>query len=198
MLNESLLIKHHAILKEYNKGDVLFIQGSKPRFYFQVQSGEIKLFNRSSEGKAFTQSILSKGRGVGEAAILGDFNYLAECTVTKPSKIWLLNKTYFLNLLKDNSEVNLEVSKVISQKLYYTSLMAYENSIESSEHRIMTLLSYLKHTINQLKNPYEYRVDLSRKEIGELTGLRPETVIRAIKRLEKNNKLKLKNHKIYI
>ena len=198
MIEENLLTKYQAKLIEYQKGDYLFKKNALPRFYYQIQQGEVKLYNCSSEGRDFIQSIYSENRGVGEAAILGQFNYLVEAQVTKPSKIWILIKEDFLKLLKENNEVFLNISKTIAQRLYYTSMMAYENSIENSEHRIMTLLNYLKNDIYKLEKPFEYKVNLSRQEIGELTGLRVETVIRTIKKLEKNNQLKLVKHKVYI
>ena len=198
MIEENLLIKYQAKLVEYQKGDCLFKKNAIPRFYYQIQQGEVKLYNCSSDGKEFIQSIYSENRGIGEAAILGSFNYLAEGKVTKNSRIWLLTKSNFLKLIKENNNEFLNVSKTIAEQLYYISMMAYENSTESSEHRILTLLNYLKKDIHNNNEPFEYKVKLSRKEIGELTGLRVETVIRSIKKLEKNKKLKLINHKVYI
>lgn len=198
MIEENLLTKYQAKLVEYQKGDYLFKKNAFPKFYYQIHQGEVKLYNCSSEGKDYIQSIYSENRGVGEAAILGQFKYLVEAQVTKPSKIWLLTKNNFLKLLKKNNVVFLNVSKTIAQRLYYSSMMAYENSTENSEHRIITLLNYLKKEIYKLEKPFEFKVDLSRKEIGELTGLRVETVIRTIKKLEKNNQLKLINHKVYL
>ena len=198
MIEESLLIKYHAKLKDFKKGDILFKNNSKSRYYYQIKSGEVKLYNISSEGKEFLQSIYSKNRGVGESAILGGYNHLVDCSVTKHSKIWILEKQRFLKLIKENNEVGFKLSKSICERLYYISLMAYENSIENSEHRIITLLNYLKKNIYNINEPFQFKVDLSRKEIGELTGLRVETVIRSIKKLEKNNQVKIINHKVYI
>lgn len=198
MIEENLLIKHRAKLVFFNKGDYLFKKNSKARFYYQIQQGEVKLYNCSSDGKEFIQSIYSDNSGVGGAAILGKLKYLVEGKVTKPSKIWMLAKSDFLKLLIENNNVFLHVSKTIAQQLNYISMMAYENSIENSEHRIMTLLYYLKKEVHHFDKPFEYKVNLSRKEIGELTGLRVETVIRTIKKLEKNNQLKLIKHKVYI
>jgi CRP-like cAMP-binding protein len=43
-----------------------------------------------------------------------------------------------------------------------------------------------------------YEVTLTRQQISELTGLRVETVIRAIKKLEKSKKLSIKERKVYL
>lgn len=198
MIEENLLIKYQAKIVDFNKGDYLFKKNATARYYYQIQKGEVKLYNCSSDGKEFIQSIYSDNSGIGEAAILANFNYLTEGKVTKDSRIWLLSKSNFLKLIRENNNEFLNVSKTIAEQLYFISMMAYENSTENSEHRILTLLHYLKTEKYNTNEPYKYRVKLSRKEIGELTGLRVETVIRTIKKLEKNNKLKLIKHKVYI
>lgn len=109
-----------------------------------------------------------------------------------------ITKKDFFKLLEENANTHFEMSKIISERLYFKSIMAYENTIENSEHRILTLLNYLKTQVYNKLEPFEYQVELSRQEIGNLTGLRVETVIRTIKKLEKNNSLKLIHRKIYI
>lgn len=198
MIEESLLIKYQAELKEYLKDDILFKYNTIARNYFQIRSGEVKVCNTNSDGKEFIQSIFSKNRGVGEPALFGEFKYPANAIVTQTSQIWVLKKKYFLKLLSQNAEVHFEISKTISQRLHYKSIIASEISIENPSHRILTLLNYLKHYIYDIQEPFEHHVDLSRQQIADLTGLRVETTIRAIKKLEKNNYLKLINHKIYI
>jgi len=199
MIAENLMIKYQAELKDFNKEDILFKSSSLARYYYQIHKGEVKVSNMNSDGKEFIQYIFSKkGRGIGEPALLGGFKYPANCMVTKPSKIWVLKKKDFFKLLEENVNTHFEMSKIISERLYFKSIMAYENTIENSEHRILTLLNYLKTQVYNKLEPFEYQVELSRQEIGNLTGLRVETVIRTIKKLEKNNSLKLIHRKIYI
>jgi CRP-like cAMP-binding protein len=73
-------------------------------------------------------------------------------------------------------------------------MIGKEVSIHPPEHRILTLLRYLK---NQ-NGHAEFVVDITRQQIAELTGLRVETVIRCIKKLETQKILQLENHKIII
>ena len=49
----------------------------------------------------------------------------------------------------------------------------------------------------EIKDKNGYLVDFTRQQIGDLTGLRVETVIRAIKSLEKKRMLKIINRKVY-
>jgi CRP-like cAMP-binding protein len=50
---------------------------------------------------------------------------------------------------------------------------------------------------NFTKNEKGYLINFTRQQIGDLTGLRVETVIRTIKNLEKKGALKIINRKVY-
>ena len=100
-------------------------------------------------------------------------------------------------MLLTNPEVNLAVSEVLSQRLYYKSIMASELSSQDAEHRIIKLIDYFKEEIG-VPSDVKYKVPLTRQQIADLTGLRVETVIRAIKTLEQKGGLKIKDRKIFL
>ena len=76
--------------------------------------------------------------------------------------------------------------------------MAQEISHEDPRHRILRLLNYLKTDIYKHTKKYSYKVELTRQQIADLTGLRVETAIRAIKKLEKEGYIKIEKRKIRI
>jgi CRP-like cAMP-binding protein len=75
--------------------------------------------------------------------------------------------------------------------------MAAEISTHDSEHRLLQLFDYSIAYFNFIKDKNGYAIDLTRQQIGDLTGLRVETVIRTIKTLEKKGELKIINRKVY-
>jgi hypothetical protein len=69
-----------------------------------------------------------------------------------------------------------------------------EISSHEPEHRILSLLNHYK-----LKNTIDGRrvmIPYTRQQLADMTGMRVETVIRAVKRMEKGRKLLLEGHKI--
>jgi CRP-like cAMP-binding protein len=159
----------------------------------------LKIYNVNSEGKEFIQSIFSTNRILGEAAILGEFmTYPTNCIALTEAILWQLSKKNFLMLLNNHPKIYFLISKNLAKRFYYKSMIAKEVSFENPEHRIITLLLYLKHFIYNSQEPFEYCVELSRQDIANLTGLRVETVIRSVKKLEANNRLIIRNHKIHL
>ncbi|MNH36458.1 hypothetical protein D3C87_1912320 [compost metagenome] len=75
--------------------------------------------------------------------------------------------------------------------------MASEISSQEPEHRVLKLIDYFKTKISKTPINTDYKVEITRQQIADLTGLRVETVIRAIKALEKKGELTIKNRKVY-
>ena len=74
-------------------------------------------------------------------------------------------------------------------------MLSKEVKSYDAEHQILTLLHYLKENANC---EGEYLVTMTRQTIANLNGLRVETVIRAVKKLKLEQKVIIRNRKIYI
>ena len=199
MIQEGLLVQYGATERYFDKEEIIFEQGSYARYYYQVKTGEVKMCNHSQDGKEFIQSIFLPGNSFGEPAILGDFTFPVDAVALKKSSIWLLPIERFFKLLEENPNTHLSVSKALSHRLRYKAIIASEISTENAPHRIITLLQFVKTQVyHETNEPFNFEVKLSRQQIGDLTGLRVETVIRTLKRLEKERQVKITNRKIYI
>jgi CRP-like cAMP-binding protein len=197
MIPEKLLLENQAQLKTYQKDAYIFREGERASYYFQVHSGEVKMNNYNANGKEFIQSIFSSPRSFGEPPLFSDILYPANAIAVTTAKVFQLEKEVFLRLLLENPKTHLEVTSALAKRLYYKAIMASEISSEDPEHRIITLLDFLKKDVHKLQEPFSFKVDLTRQQIADLSGLRVETVIRATKILEKKNQLKIKNRKLY-
>lgn len=196
MISEVLLKKYGASEIHLEKREVLFNLETGARYYFQVNSGKIKMNNFNEDGKEFIQGIFTVGSSFGEPPLFADLKYPAQAEAVEESLVWRLEKESFFKLLRENPEVHLELTKVLAERLHYKATMVAEISTESPEHRLLKLIDYFKTHIHKIPKEEPYLVELSRQQMADLTGLRVETVIRAIKSLEKKNIIKLQSHKI--
>ena len=196
MIDENILQHYGAVEVSLEKGAFLFHEKEKANNYFQVKCGKIKMFNLNSEGKLFTQGTFETGESFGEPPLFDDSTYPA-CTVAEENTcLFKLAKPKFFKLLKENPEIHLQITRMLATRLLYKSMLLKEISSFKPEHRILSLIDYLKKE-NGIQPDQKYEVSLTRQEIADLTGLRVETVIRTVKTLEKEGTLKLIGHKIY-
>jgi len=114
----------------------------------------------------------------------------------EPGKVWRLPKPEFLQLLKENFDIHIKLNQVLCKRLQYKSMILTEVSSYDPEHRLYTLLKYFKSKLTQKGVEEKIMVPFTRQQLADMTGLRVETVIRTIKKMEKSNKLKLQGHKI--
>lgn len=196
MITESILLEFGARKLHVKKGENLFYAGDTPKNYYQVTKGEVKMNNFNDEGKEFIQGIFTPGMSFGEPPLFIDKPYPANAEAITDAEVLLMSKEAFFEMLRKNPEVNLAMSVALSQRLYFKSIMASEISSQDAEHRIIKLIDYFKEIVG-LKPDEKYKVSLTRQQIADLTGLRVETVIRAIKTLEKKGVLTITDRKIF-
>ena len=198
MIDENLLMQFGSKLASFDKGEVLFNKGDMPRYYFQILSGAVKMNNFNDEGKEFVQGLFSEGDSFGEPPLFLKDTYPANAVAIVCSKVFLLPKDKFMELLMANPEIHLNVTTNLAKRLYYKSIMASEISSQEPEHRVLKLMDYFKTKIDKVPPGSKYKVEITRQQIADLTGLRVETVIRSIKSLEKKGELVISNRKVYL
>jgi len=189
------LERYHAKLVSLQKYQMLFQEGDAATDYMQVERGTVKMFIVSSEGQEFIQGIFNAGESFGEPALIGKFPYPGSVVAIEPSKVWKLPADYFLQMLKENFELHLKMDQVLCQRLRYKSMVLSEISSHEPEHRILSLLKHFKSKTSTTLNS-RIIIPYTRQQLADMTGLRVETVIRAVKKMEKDKKLLLEGHKI--
>ena len=197
MIPTNLLLQFGAQPKNYPKGTVLFTEGDAARYYFQVESGEVKTNNYNDEGKEFIQGMFTQGDSFGESTLLNNRTYPASAETITDATIYVLPKTAFFDMLYKHPETAIALCKRMADRLYYKAIIASEIAAQDPEHRLLTLIDFLKTEVGKCKTDEKYEVTLTRQQLADLTGLRVETVIRTIKTLEKKGCLTIGHHKIY-
>jgi len=197
MIAAELLEKHGALKKSFSKNEIIFEEGNLPMYYYQIISGEVKMSNYNDDGREFIQGIFYKQQSFGEPPLFLNQKYPANAIAVEESEVFFLPKIDFMKLLAENPAVSLKIIENLAQRLYYKSIMAAEISTHEPEHRVLKLIDHGIAYFNFKKNEDGYLINFTRQQIGDLTGLRVETVIRAIKTLEKKGELKIINRKVY-
>ncbi|MBX2963883.1 MAG: Crp/Fnr family transcriptional regulator [Cyclobacteriaceae bacterium] len=196
MIPDKILTQYHARLVRLRKDQVLFEEGSNATDYFQVAEGEVRMYILNHEGQEFTQGIFHAGESFGEPPLFGNFAYPSTAVALTPGSVWRLPKVEFFELLKNNFDIHLKLNHVLCNRLQYKSMILTEISSHTPEHRLTTILKYLKSKIAPESETEKMIIPYTRQQLADMTSLRVETVIRTIKRMEKEGKVELEGHKI--
>jgi CRP-like cAMP-binding protein len=196
LIKRDIALRYGASVLSLKKDDILFHEGDTANFFYQVEEGAIKMVTYSLDGKEFIQGLFYQGDCFGEPPLFCNFKYPGSAVTLIESKILRIPKDRFLDLLKDNFDIHLQLDRILCERLRYKNMILSEISFYDPEHRILSLLGYLKSKApasDQL-----FQVPLTRQQLADMSGMRVETVIRTIKRMEETGKLQIQDHKIFI
>jgi CRP-like cAMP-binding protein len=190
MISESVLRKYKAELVRVRKSEPLFHAGDAATNFYIVRSGRIKMANYSRDGREFIQGYFSSGQSFGEPPFFNNIPYPSSGVAMVDSEVWRCPHTAFMKLLRDNFDIHLKVTQVLSGRLVYKAIMLSEIAGEEADHRLSTLIEYFRRD-EGVPDTERYRVPYTRQQLADMTGLRVETVIRCIKGMEQRGLLRL-------
>ncbi|MGI9649949.1 Crp/Fnr family transcriptional regulator [Chryseobacterium arthrosphaerae] len=196
IIAEELLFQQGAVIKNYRESEIIFSEGSTSKYYYQIQEGTVKISNIFDDGKEFVHGFPFKGHCFGESYLLTDKPYAISATALTSCKIICLAKEVYLNLVKNNTQLLLDVNRYTAERLHFRYLVSSFLAISNPLIRIQKLLDHLKDYFGYSER-YSFNVPFTRHQLASLTGLRVETIIRVIKKMQTLQLLKIENSKIY-
>jgi CRP/FNR family transcriptional regulator, cyclic AMP receptor protein len=196
MIDIDLLLTWGATYKKVQRGEIIFHEGGCTNFYYQLISGKVRWVSINEEGREFIQLMIEKGESFGELPLFDDGGYAATAIADEDSVIIRLHKSSFLQLLKDNPDIHFAFTRLMAQRMRFKFLTIREMAYYNPEHRISSLLQYFKES-HRHTCPNCNQVKLTRQQIADMTGLRVETVIRAMRHLHDKGELLIDKGKVY-
>lgn len=196
LIPEELLKNYGASIEHYKQGDVIFSENETPKNYYQIISGGVKLNHYNEEGKELIFAILNEGLSVCEMLLFIDHTFPVNAVVFDHATVLRLSKPKFIQMLDDHPKISREINNFLAERLYQKYIMLENNSSLHANVRIKGVLDYHK-SFSPDQAQFSFAIPLTRQQIAAMTGLRIETVIRNIKKFEKEGILKIIGGKIY-
>ena len=197
MIDIDLLLSFGAVRRKIEKTQTVFFQGGAACFYYQIERGRVKMTSSCEGGKEFLQGIYADGETFGELSLFDGREYPASAVAEEDTTLIRLSKEGFLQVLEGDPAIHFSFTRLLSERLRFNSVLLRELCCYEAEHQIFTLIRHFK-MLSKFPVDLTYKVDLTRQQIADMTGLRVETVIRAIRRLCIKGDLLLTKGKVYV
>ena len=175
VIDEEVLLGNGGEVQIYGAKESILLDGSLPKFYFQIISGIVKLNTYRDDGSEIIYS-------------LHETPYCINAVAITEAKIIKLPKADFMHLINSNSSLLNNVMAYTAERMFYRYKMLDLLSTSSSAKRVLGVLHFLKNH-DKVEEPFMYIVPFSRQQIADITGLRLETVVRTVKKKEQENHL---------
>ena len=178
----------------YRIGDFIYKMEEQFKSLFIIQSGVIKLEKPLEDGNSHITGFYFPGDIIGlESA--GDKKYRYDAIALEQS--WVCEVPYnFMdsqgeseNLLKE------QIIKLYGQKVREADNLLSYSRYQTSEQRLLQFLELLckRHFSQNLSNTHKLQLPMSKGDIANYLGLRPESISRALQKLQKQGVIR--NHK---
>ena len=197
IIDNDLLLCWGAVHRKVEKDLTIFYEGDEAYFYYQVVSGKVKMVNINDAGKEFIQGLFGPGQSFGEPPLFCGETYPASAVADEDTVLLRLTKDRFLQLLKDNMEIHFAFTRLMAQRLRLKSIFSKEMSCGGAKELIGALIRRFAAT-GQAPGKGPVKVNLTRQQIADMTGLRVETVIRTIRCMYDKGEIRLENGKVYV
>lgn len=161
-----------ALLKEYEKGEPIFEEGSAPDAVYLLRSGLVKAVKYSPDVEPFAMEIITPGQLFGMIAVMDRKAYPVSAVPLKRAEAYRIPAGAFEDLLRKHPDLSREVYAGVGDHLRQAQTLRslFKAPVKK---RIAYVLSLLAVSVGRT-------LDIRREEIAELVGCTPETAIRAL------------------
>lgn len=185
----------------YSKGDTIFKEGNQPDGLYCISGGKVKVSQTGPEGKEQIIKLAKEGDIMGYRSLISGENYSVTATAIDDSKVCIIPKTVFFELVRTNPRITKNVMKLLA-----TELKEAENKITNIAQK--PVIERLAEALLMLKDFYGrdakdsednfMNIFITRQELANIVGTATETAIRLLSELRKEGILELDGKRIKI
>jgi CRP/FNR family transcriptional regulator len=194
-----LLIAWGGVSQKFKKNEFIFMEGHYPHFYHQIIDGNVKMFSTDTDGKELIQGMFSVGDSFGEPPLFIQEAYPATALALHDSVIIRVAKDNFMKILEEYPQIQKSFLVLFAHRIFNKALKSKILAQNEPENRILAFLKAYKK--NKMKENSDLKgqiiIPFTRQEIADFTGLRVETVIRTLKVMDTQHKVKIYDKKVY-
>ena len=175
---EKLLIDTHSVSINFKKGETVCKRGAFASHIFFLEEGLVKVY-LEERNKNLILMLSTKNNLLGLSSIYDGNNKLPYTISTyTDSKVRMIDIQVFRQLLKQNSEFSYRIINLLNEKTAQIYGRFFSLTQKQLHGRLADILLCLA---NRIFKSNSFELPLSRADLGDLTGMSTESVIRMMK-----------------
>ncbi len=164
------------------RGQLLFRRGEPAASIFSIESGRFRLERHLEDGATVTLAVLGPGDFVAEAALFSD-TYHCDARAEVSSRVWTFSKREVADGLARDPEALMSWFKGLASQVRRLRALLELRSIKRADERVLAYLDLLE-ALGEDWDP-----DRPLQAVASELGLVPESLYRALGRLERQNQI---------
>lgn len=176
----------HCVPRSVAAGFVLFTTGEACRGLYIIESGRVRIYRISTEGREQVLHIEGAGRPVAELPLFDGGAYPASAVTMEPSRLLFLPRADFEQLYRSNPDVAQAIIRALGKRLrhlvHVTETLAFR---DVAARLAMLLAGYAESAGRSTPEGIEVALGRTQEELALEIGAARESVSRALKQLAK-------------
>jgi len=202
-LNDDTLTKLSQLgtLKTFDKDSIILSEQDAGSALFVMVSGKVKVARVSNDDKnrEVILTLLNPSDFFGEMALLDGLARSATVTSIEDSKVFIIQRNDFLDLIQQHPEVSITLLQELTQRLRAAGMKIKALSLKDAEGKVATVLLQLADDMGRIKQgvveieklPYQH-------ELANMAGTSRETISRTLHSFAKKGLVELEGTKLRI
>ena len=181
-----------------HKGQVLFLQDSKPHGLYCIKKKKKKIYRRGSEGKEQIVRLANDADVVGYRALLSNENYQCGAAALEETTLCYVPKHMVEHLMEDNTHIYKKMVNLLASDLKQAEHKLSDLAQKPVRERVAESLFLLKGKYGLESDGQTLNVVLSREELANIVGTATESLIRVLSDFKKEGIVELEQKRIKI
>lgn len=171
-----------GVKQDFLRGEIIFHEGEDGAGFYLVQSGMVKIYKISFDGKEQILHILGPGEPFAEVALFAGSAYPANAMAIEKSSVIFFPRQAFSDLISTQPSLALNMLGTLSLRLRQFAHMVEALSLKEVPGRLAAyiLLENEKHQKNN-----EIKLPIAKSQLASLLGTIPETLSRILAKMTK-------------
>lgn len=164
----------------YKKGQMIIQEGKYADGIHCINSGNVKVFRSSEEGKEQILRFAVAGDVLGYKAVIGNQPYANSAEALEEAHICFIPRDAFFHIVRTNPSFALNMMEYITKELRLTEEHLVHLAQKPLRARLAELLLILRETFGVQDDGTTINISLTREDIASILGTATESAIRML------------------
>lgn len=164
----------------YQKGQLIYQEGSQAMGLFCVHQGKIKLTKAAGDNKEQIVHLLREGEVLGYRALVASTPYSHSAVALEDCVVCFVPRPDFLRLLQSNQQFSTALMQLLARVLGLAEERMLDLAYKPVRERLAGALLLVQKTFLREGDALPFRISLGREDLAALVGTAKETVSRLL------------------
>ena len=185
--------------RHLQKGEIFFGPDDLSERLFLLQSGRIRIFRTTPDGREFTLAVVGSGTVFGEMALTGQQLEGAYAQAMEPSQVSTMLRGDLERLVLEKPEVGLRIMELLSERLRRQGTRLEDTGMKDVPARLASIIALLVESEGVMSSAgYSIPTHYTHERLGTMIGANRTAVTRAFRQLQDEGVVQLRRRLIYV